>query len=148
MSIPLPRFHNPPHRVHRLGIGGVGGEGSKRRLTAVGQHQDRRFLGAGFRAPVTEAALLNGSAALLGLVQEVAHLQGALVLRDEIGDGPGQAVAPRQLQALIHMGLKHRRTRLGVIQRVVGIGAVLLVLNEPVRCMQLAHVVVQRAGPD
>ena len=148
LSIPLPRFHNPPHRVHRLGIGGVGGEGSKRRFTAVGQHQDRRFFGAGYRAPVTEAALLNGSAALLGLVQEVAHFQGALVLRDEIGDGPGQAVAPRQLQPLIHMGLKHRRTRLGVIQRVVGIGAVLLVLDEPVRGMQFAHVVVQRTGPD
>ena len=46
------------------------------------------------------------------------------------------------------MGLKHRCTCLGVIQCVVGIGPVLLVLDEPVRRMQFAHIVIQRAGPD
>jgi hypothetical protein len=75
-------------------------------------------------------------------MEEIAHLQGALVLGDEVSQGPGQAIAAGKLQPLIDMRLKDSRAGLGIVQRVVGIVAPLLVFNEPLRPVQFADVVI------
>ena len=80
------------------------------------------------------------------MVQEVAHLQGALVLWDEVGQGARQPVAAGQLQPLIHMGLQDGGAGEGVVKAVVGVGALALVLDKPLGAVQLAHVVIQRPG--
>ena len=79
-------------------------------------------------------------------MEEVAHFQGALMLWDEIGNGAWQAVTTGQFQSFIHMRLQHRCTAKWIIQGVVGVGFVLLILDEPPRGMQFAHVVLKRAG--
>ena len=50
-----------------------------------------------------------------------------------------------QFQPFIHMRLQHRCTAKWIIEGVVGIGFILLILNEPPRGMQFADVVIQRA---
>ena len=79
-------------------------------------------------------------------MEEIAHLQGALVFGDEVGEGFGEAIAPGQFQALIHMGLQDCRTAEGIIELVVGVAAFPLVFDEPLGRMQFADIVIQRAG--
>ena len=82
-------------------------------------------------------------------MQEVAHLQCALMLRDEVGHRSWQAVTTRQFQALIDVGLKNSGTGKGIIESVVGIFNVSdLVLDEPFRRMQFANIVIERTGTD
>ena len=74
-----------PHHRAGLGFAGVGRQRAQGGLAAIGQHQQGRFAAAGVGAPVAEALLGDLGVAFAGLVQEVAHLQGALVFRDEVG---------------------------------------------------------------
>ena len=146
LAIGAAGLHDAPHHGLGLGVAGAGGQGAQGGFAAVGQHQDRRFAAAGIGAPVAEALFGNAGLALAGLVEEVAHLEGALVLRDEVGQGARQAVAAGEFEALIHVGLEDGGAGEGVVEFIVGIGAVLLVLDEPLGAMELAHVVIERAG--
>src|SRR4029079_8680941 len=63
-----------------------------RGLGAVGEHGDGGFGGPGPRAGILEGALVSrcGAVRLLGLLEEVFHPAGAVVLRDESSNHFGQ----------------------------------------------------------
>ena len=75
-------------------------------------------------------------------MQEVAHLEGSLVFGDEIRQGTRQVMAAGEFEAFIHVGLKDRRAGQGIIQLLMGVAAVLLVLDEPGGAMQFADIVI------
>ena len=78
-------------------------------------------------------------------MEEIAHLQGALMLRDEIGDRPGKAITTRQLQTFIHVGLEDSCTGEWVVEAIVGVFDLAhLVLDEPLRGVQFADIVLER----
>ena len=77
-------------------------------------------------------------------MQEKAHAQGSLMLRNEIRDWPRQAVAPSQFEAFVHMGLEHSGTGDRVVQ--FGVWILLsggLIFDEPVRSMEFAYIVIK-----
>ena len=48
-----------------------------------------------------------------------------------------------QLQTFIHMGLKDGCAPFGIVQGVMGIGTILLVLDEPIWGMEFADIVIK-----
>ena len=80
---------------------------------------------------VAEPGLGNARIPLPRMMQEVAHLEGALMFGDEIRQGTWQVMAAGEFEALIHVSLEYRRAGQGIIQLLVGVEAVLLILDEP-----------------
>ena len=83
------------------------GQGSRRGLDGVSQHQDGRLLGLRLGAGVPKFLFLNptqvGNFRALGLMVEEGDQAGAVVLRDHLDHRRRKAVGPAQLDTSLHM---------------------------------------------
>ena len=57
-------------------------------------------------------------------------------------------MAAGEFEAFIHVGLKDRRAGQGIIQLLMGVAAVLLILDEPGGAMQFADIVIEGSRAD
>src|SRR4029077_16634535 len=112
-------------------------------LDRVGEHRDRRFARVRFGPGIRVIGGLErpAVAALLGAIEEVGDLGGAVVLRNERGDGVGEPRLAREREAVRDVGLDDLGRLVG-LEPVVRIVAARLVFDEVLRVLDLPDVVV------
>lgn len=134
------------HKALDSGRRGVG-QSPGGRFDDIGQHHKRHLPGLGFRSGISEVFDLDGVFALLllGLVIKIGDQTGAVVLLNRLDNGGPQPVAPRNFDAVFHVGHQNQ-ARHGWCQFVVPVFNVLLIFDEVERLLDFSDIVIVAAN--